>query len=163
MEDSHRSEANSRSATQLPAFYGTQIFIIVFIITAAPSIHMLSHTMPVHILLTHFRKIYSYIILPSTNTSRSSKWSLRLRFSDYACYMPHPSNPPWFHRPSNFSCKVKITNRFIMLFSQGSRFCLLSSNISLSMISHIQPVYGPPLMWENNTCVLTRSALLTPF
>lgn len=126
-----------------------------------PSMHILSQIKPFHTLPTQFLKTQSYIHLPPTNTSRPYTWSLLLGFPDHACYISHPSHPPWFHRPINVSCKMKINNRFIMRGFPASRFSLLRN--SLSMISFLQPIYLLPLVWETDPCVLTHSGLLKSF
>ena len=93
---------------------------------SSPSMHILSQTRPLHTLPTQFLKTQSYINLPPKNTNRFYTSSLLLGFPDHACYISHPSHPPWFHRPINVSCKIKINSRFIMRFFSSFPFLSLT-------------------------------------
>jgi hypothetical protein len=76
---------------------------------------ILRQTSPFHTLPSRFLSIYFHSIPPFT--SRSSKWSLSVRFPNqnplcfsplpYECHMPRPSNS-WFDEPNNIWTAVSI-------------------------------------------------------
>jgi hypothetical protein len=90
---------------------------------------ILSQMHPVHTLAPHFPKTHSDIVLPST--SRSSEWSLPLRFYSqnivrishlpHTFYMSRPSQPPWLDHPNNICWSVQIMKLLIMQSSLAYR------------------------------------------
>jgi hypothetical protein len=75
---------------------------------------------PVHILISHFFYQFQY---PSIHTKVSEVVHLHKIFSTtilYACYMPHPSYPPWFDHPNNIWWRVQIIKLLIIQFSLPS-------------------------------------------
>jgi hypothetical protein len=93
-----------------------------------PLVSILSQKNPVHPFPSYCPKIHSNIIFPST--TRSSDWSLHIRFSDrnfvcisqlsHACYMPRSSRPPWFDDASNISWSLQVTKFIIVKHSIAS-------------------------------------------
>ena len=98
----------SQLVKKFPAFYGTPKVRYRIHKYRLP-VPILSQIDPVHALTSHFLKIHLNIILQST--SRSSKWSLSLRFPDQntvynsalprTCYIPRPCHYSRFDNPNN--------------------------------------------------------------
>jgi hypothetical protein len=106
------------------AFYKNRTFIIAFTI---PSNLSLSWARLIHSTPSHLISLRSIIIYYPSSTLRSSKWSLSLRFAHqkpiriflhfHTCYMPRPSQSPWFDYPNIIWWGVQIMKILIMQFA----------------------------------------------
>jgi hypothetical protein len=55
----------------------------------------------------------------------------------HACYMPHPSHPPWFDHPNNIWWSVQVWNSsFCSLLQPPSTSSLLGPSIHLNTLAH---------------------------
>jgi hypothetical protein len=72
----------------------------------------------------YFHKIYFKIILPSTPSSPKVLIFFRFSYQDvqlipllsHTCYIPRPSNPPWFNHPNKFCGGEQFTKLLIKQF-----------------------------------------------
>jgi hypothetical protein len=93
-----------------------------------PLVPILSQTNPIHNPTTYSFNIHFNNIFPPT--PRSFEWSLPFRFtnqncvcishSSRACYISHPSHPPWFDHPNDIWRSVRVMKLLIMQISSLS-------------------------------------------
>jgi len=122
IEQSPSSESNSYSVKKFHVFYGTQMFITVFI---RAHHWFLSWVRWIQSTLSHPVSLTSSLTLPSHLMPRSSKWSLPLtnilyEFLFHACYMVHPSHLPRFDHPNYIWWSLQVMKLLIMQSSAAS-------------------------------------------
>jgi hypothetical protein len=87
--------------------------------------------------------------------TRSSEWSLPLKFSDqnyllishlpHGCHMPRSSDPPWFHHQTNIWWSLQVMKPLIMQSSPVSRnlLPLRSKHSQHPFLKHLQTLFFP--------------------
>jgi hypothetical protein len=154
MGESPPWEATSHSASQeiTQLLWNQEVHCNVH--KSPPLVPILSQMHPVHTFPPCFPKSHSNIIIPSM--PRNSEWSLPFRFSDeyevciyhpsHTCYIPLPSQPPWFDHPNNISWSSSLCS----LHQPPTTSSLLGSNIHPSTLlsNHIWTVqiYNPAVI-----------------
>jgi hypothetical protein len=96
------------------------------------------------------------MFLPSTDTSSSSRWSLPVMFPHHACYTPHLSDPHTFHRSNKVSCKLKITQPFIMRVSLACCFFLYFKYFLRHYFSHTASLCSVFNVRHQHVCINPR-------
>jgi len=148
MEQSPSWKANTHTASQeIPHLLWNPK--VNYLVHKGPSLVLpLSQAHPAHNFPPYFPKIHS--------TPKTSKWSLTFSIYNqnivcislifHACYMPRPSNPPWFDQPNNTWRKVEVMRLSIKQSSSDScHFFPLSSKYPPQhpVLKHPQSMFLP--------------------
>jgi hypothetical protein len=109
MEQSPSWEPNSRSVCQEIPRLLLNPKVHYYVHYRQPLIAILSQMNPFHTFPYYFPKIHSVLFshlrldLPSVLFHSGFQTKIYVFLVFHACYMPHPSHPPWFDHPNNKS------------------------------------------------------------